>query len=143
MAVSMSIGPGGQQPPTTSYSYDAGTVALSARPATVRSAAELKGIVRTIGIFKSAVLNGEDVQIAPPSPPVVYRFLVEEETPGIYTCRFRCPSSQPGQTLTVDAVQDLATRVTSFEARPERVITWSDFDLFFRWMSLLSALAER
>lgn len=142
MTVSMSIGPSGQ-PPSTTYTYDVGLVTLSPRPATQRTAAELLSVVRSIKIFKMAVLNSDSPDIIPPSPPLIYRSLVEAETPSVATCRFRCPGANAGPNLTIDAQQDLTTRVTSFEPRQERVITWGDFDLFFRWMMLLGDLASR
>jgi hypothetical protein len=142
MSVSMSIGPAGQ-PATTAYTYDLGVVTLAPRDATVRTATELRSITKTIKVFYTAVITSDTPVILPPESPLVYRFLVEEETPGIATCRFRCAGYNGGQNLTVDATQDLTTRITSFDARPERSITWGDFNLFLQWLQLLTDLATR
>jgi hypothetical protein len=142
MSVSMSIGPPGS-PPSTSYAYDAGVVTLSARPATSRSAVELAGIVASIRNFHRAVMSNDGPAIVAPVPPLDFRLRAEVETPTVATYRFRCNGVADGPTFTVDASLELASRVTSFEARPERSITWGDFDLFLSWMRMLAEMARR
>lgn len=141
MAVQLDIGPSGQ-PPTTTYYYDAGVVALSDRPATVRSASQVVSIVDNIRLFQRAVLTSD------PSAPVVaigdpFKWTVQYDA-GNLVCQFRCQGTGGAPPyLTVEVEQNISTRVTSFAAREGRDIAWGDFLLFVRWMEFIRHLATR
>lgn len=135
----MSIGPAGD--PVTSYSHDDGVVSLSERDAVVFTTEELRSAVRSIRNFRAAVISTDKPAIVAPSVPLIYRVLVDD--PGIATARFRCNGANGSANLTLDATVDLTTGESAFETRPAREITWGDFDLFLRWLTLLSDLVAR
>lgn len=138
MAVSYQIGPLGQ-PPTTTYYYDNDQVTMSPRAATVRSATEVASIVDSIRLFQRAVmLHDPNAEVIAVSDPFDFAF---KEVAGEIESEFHC-SANEGE-MVAEARQVIATRITSFEARPERTIAWGDFLLFARWMEFVRYLATR
>lgn len=134
--VTMSIGPTGQ-PPTTVYTYSAGGVTLSPRVATVRTVPEVASIVARIEAFVAAVKIGQVPPFTQPDTPFRYRVDASGPPPVVYACTFRA-----GPLNTASSV-DTAAKTVAFDARPQVVLAWSDFELFAGWMRFLLTLAAR
>lgn len=125
------------QPADTIYTYSQGQVTLSARPAVQRTPAELRVIVARIGAFVGAVQAGGHPPDTTANVPHLFRLDVTAGNPAVFEARFR------SGTLTVTAELNQTTRVTAFDARPQRTVAWSDFTLFVAWMQALLYRATR
>lgn len=141
MAVRYEIGPAGQ-PPTTVYYYDNGIVTLSPRSLTQRSPLQVASIVSAIQVFVRGVLvNDPAAPLGTIDDPFDFRMQLDGPALAFH---FRCAASDGSPPhLVAEATHDLVTRVTTFEARPERAVQWGTFLLFVRWMDLIRSMAVR